>query len=144
MLLSPIRPREALPFKAGKEARLRVNLEPLGLSSSRRQALAFRPGSRKVHLGGNSPLDEKTINLIPYLIQVRGKFTQMARYCQPWRQAQAAFLLKSFSEHARIIGACGIKSGTRIVAKDEILCYENSTIDSRVFQKKGIMSHTEA
>jgi hypothetical protein len=37
----PVRPREAPPFKAGKKARLRVNLE---------QAPAFRPGSRKVHL----------------------------------------------------------------------------------------------
>jgi hypothetical protein len=28
---------------------------------------------------------------------------------------------KSFSEHARIIGACGIKGSARIVAKDAIL-----------------------
>ena len=33
----------------GRRARLRVNLEPLGLSSGRRQAPAFRAGSREVH-----------------------------------------------------------------------------------------------
>jgi hypothetical protein len=37
---SPVRPREAPPFKVGKKAQLRVNLE---------QAPAFRPGSREVH-----------------------------------------------------------------------------------------------
>jgi hypothetical protein len=39
-IFSPVRPREAPPFKVGKKARLRVNLE---------QAPAFRPVSRKVH-----------------------------------------------------------------------------------------------
>ncbi len=48
----PVRPHEAPLFKVGKKARFRVNLEPLGLSLSRRQAPAFMLGSRKVHLGG--------------------------------------------------------------------------------------------
>jgi hypothetical protein len=39
---SPVRPREAPPFKVRKEARPRVNLE---------QATAFRPGNREVHFG---------------------------------------------------------------------------------------------
>ena len=45
---SPVRPREAPPFKVGKQARLRVNLE---------QAPAFRPGSREVHFraSGENP-----------------------------------------------------------------------------------------
>ena len=38
--ISPVRPREALPFKAESEARLRRSLE---------QAPAFRPGGREVH-----------------------------------------------------------------------------------------------
>jgi hypothetical protein len=41
---SSVRPREAPPLKAGKKARLRVNLE---------QTPAFRPGSRKVHSAPN-------------------------------------------------------------------------------------------
>ncbi len=51
--VSPVRPREAPPFNVGKQARLRVNLEPLGLTQGlelvERQAPAFRPGSREVH-----------------------------------------------------------------------------------------------
>ena len=46
---SPVRPREAPPFKAKLHAAQRVNLAPLGLSSGRRQSSAFRPGSREVH-----------------------------------------------------------------------------------------------
>ena len=40
----------------GREARFRVKLDPLGLSSGRRQASAFKPGSQELHLAGKCPV----------------------------------------------------------------------------------------
>jgi hypothetical protein len=50
---------------------------------------------------------------------------------------------ESFSEHSGIIGSCGIKGGTGVMAKNAILCHEYGTIGFGVFQEKRVVSYAK-